>query len=71
MRHIKLPEVGLELAWLLTIAHKFVYFGVTSRVDIDYTRSSLCQGCYLSWETIGTEIRGSWVRVPCETDFIS
>ena len=43
MREIKLPQVGLEVAWLLTNTHKFVCFGVTSHVDIDYTRSSLCQ----------------------------
>ena len=71
MREIKLPQVGLKLARLLTTRHKFVWFGVTSSVDIDCARSSLCQACQLSRESIGTEIRGSWVRVPRETDFIS
>ena len=42
---IKLPQVGLELAWLLTTRHKFVSFDVTSHVDIDCARSSLCQAC--------------------------
>ena len=35
MRDIKLPQVGLKLAWLLTTKHKFVCFDVTSCVDID------------------------------------
>ena len=43
MRDIKLPQVGLELAYLLTTRHKIVCFEVTSRVDIDCARSSLCQ----------------------------
>ena len=34
MRDIKLPQVGLELARLLTTRHKFVCFGVTSCVDM-------------------------------------
>ena len=71
MRVIKLPQVGLEFARLLTTRHKFVCFDVTSRVDIDCARSSLCQGFWLSRESIRMEIRGSWVRLPCETDFIS
>ena len=32
MRDIKLPQVGLELARLLTTRHKFVCFDITSRV---------------------------------------
>ena len=71
MRDIKLTQVGLELACLLTTRHKFVCFDVTSRVDINCARSSLCHARQLSRESIGTEIRGSWVRVPRETDFIS
>ena len=71
MRDIKLPQVGLELARLLKTRHKFVCFNVTSRADIDCVRSSLCQARHLSWESIETEIRGSWVRVPRETDFVS
>ena len=43
MRDINLPQVGLELAHLLTTRHKFVCFDVTSHVDIDCARSSLCQ----------------------------
>ena len=31
---MKLPQVGLELAWLLTTRHKFVPFDVTSPVDM-------------------------------------
>ena len=45
MRDIKLPQVGLELVRLQTTRHKFVCFDVTSRVDIDSARSSLCQAC--------------------------
>ena len=71
MRDIKLPQLGLKLAWPLTTRHKFVCFDATSRVDIDCAKSSLCQACYLSRESMETEIRGSWVRVPRETDFIS
>ena len=71
MRDVKLPQLGLKLARLLTITHKFVCFDVTSRVDIDYARSSLCQAPYLSRESLGTEIQGLWVQVPRETDFIS
>ena len=71
MRVIKLPQAGLELARLLTTMHKLVCFDFTSLVDIDCARSSLCQARQLSGENIGTEIRGSWVRVPRETDFIS
>ena len=48
----------------------FVCFDVTSRVDIDCARLSLCQARQFSRESIRTEIRGSWVRVPRETDFI-
>ena len=71
MGDIKLPQVGLKLARLLTTRHKFVCFGVTSRVDINCARSSLCRGRWLSRKNIGTLIRGSWVPVPRETDFIS
>ena len=71
MRDIKLPQVGVELPRLLTTRHKLLCFDVTSRVDIDCDRSSLYQTRQLSRESIGTEIRGSWVRVPRETDFIS
>ena len=60
MRDIKLPQVEVELAVLLTTWHKFVCFDVTSRVDIDCARSSLCQARQLSRESIGMEIRGSW-----------
>ena len=42
MRDIKLQQVGLELARLLTVTRKFVCFDVTSRVDMDCARSSLC-----------------------------
>ena len=44
MKDIKLPQVGLKLPRLLTTRHKFVCFDVTSRVDIDCARSSLCEG---------------------------
>ena len=71
MRDIKSPQVGLELARLLTTRHKFVCFDVTSRVDIDCARLSLFQARSLSRESIGTKIRRSWIRVPRETDFIS
>ena len=71
MKDIKLPQVGLKLSYLLTTRHKFLCFDGTSRVDIDCARSSLCQARYLSRESIETEIRGSWVQVPPETDFIS
>ena len=40
--NMKLPQVGLKLVWLLTTRHKFVCFSITSRVDIDCARSSLC-----------------------------
>ena len=43
MRDIKLPNVGLELARLLITRHKFVCFGVTSHVDINCAKSSLCR----------------------------
>ena len=43
MRDIKLPQVGLELVRLLGTRHKFVSFHVTSHVDIDCARLSLCQ----------------------------
>ena len=43
MKDIKLPQVGLKLPRLLTTRHKFVCFDVTSRVDIDCARSSLCE----------------------------
>ena len=71
MRDIKLPQMGLELARLLTTRHKFVCFDVTSRVGIDCARSFLCQARQLSRESIGTETRGSWARIPRETGFIS
>ena len=71
MTDVKLPQVGLELARLLTTRHRFVRFDFTSRVEIDCARSSSCQARKLSRESIGTEMRRSWVRVPCETDFIS
>ena len=38
-------------------------FDVTSRLDIDCARSYMCQARQLSWESIGTELLGSWVRV--------
>lgn len=41
MRGIKLPQVALELARLLTTRHKFVCFDVTSCVEIDCARSAL------------------------------
>ena len=41
--NIKLPQVGLQLVWLLTTRHNFVCFDVTSRVDIDCARPSFCQ----------------------------
>ena len=71
MRDIKLPLMGLETAWLLTTKRKIVYFDVTSRVNIDCARSSLCQAHQLSRENIGREIRGLWDRVPREIEFIS
>ena len=43
MRAIKLGQAGLELPRLLTTRNKFVCVGVTSRVDIDCARLSLCQ----------------------------
>ena len=43
MRAIKLGQVGLELPRLLTTRNKFVCVGVTSCVDIDCARLSLCQ----------------------------
>ena len=70
MRDIKLPQVGPKLAWLLTTRDKFVCFNVTSFVD-NCARSTLCQACYHSRKSIEMEIRGSWVQVPCQTDFIS
>ena len=39
-------EGARELAQLLTIRHKFVYFDVTSPVEIDCARSSLCLAHY-------------------------
>ena len=71
MRDIKLPQVRRKLAQLLTTRQKFVCFDVTSPVEIDYARQSLCQARQLNRESVGTEIQGSWVRVPRETDFIS
>ena len=67
----KVTSGGARTCHAATTRHKFVCFDVTSRVDIDCTRSSLCQARQLSRESIGTEIRGSWVWVPRETDFIS
>ena len=43
MRDIKLTQVGLELAHLLTTRHKFVCFDVTSRVGIHCARLILRQ----------------------------
>ena len=71
MRDIKLPRLRFELARRQTTTHKFVCFDVTSRVDIDYARSSLCQARWLSRDSIGTEVQGFRVGVPRETDFIS
>ena len=71
MTDVKLPQVRLEVTRLLTTRHKFVCFDVTFRVDIGCARSSLCQACWLSRESIGMEIQGSWFRVSRETDFIS
>ena len=48
MRDMKLPQVGLELAHLLTTRHRFLCFNVTSHVDIDCARSSLCQARLLA-----------------------
>ena len=69
MRNIKLPQVGLELAQLLTTRHNVMCFDVTSRVDIACARSSLCQARYRIRKSLGTEIRGLWDRVPRETNF--
>ena len=41
VRNIKLPQVGLKLAWLLKTRDKFVCFYVNSCVDVDCVRSSL------------------------------
>ena len=71
MRDIKLPRLKFELACLLTTRHKFVCFDITSRVEIDYARSSLCQARWLSQDSTVTEVQGFRVRVPRETDFIS
>ena len=68
MRDVKLPQVRLEPAWLLTTKHKFVCFNVTSRTDIGSARSSFCQAHYLSRESIRTEIRGSWFPFLRQTD---
>ena len=43
MTGIKLAQVRLELPRLLTTTHKLVCVGVTSCVDIDCARLSLCQ----------------------------
>ena len=43
IRDIKLPQAGLKLAQLLAVRNMFLCFDVTSRVDIDCTRLSLCQ----------------------------
>ena len=69
MRDIKLPQEEPKLARLLTTRQKVVCFDVTSRVDIDCARSSLCQARYRIRKSMGTEIRGLWVRVPRETNF--
>ena len=58
MRDIKLPQVEPKLARLLATRHKFVCSNVTSRVDIDCARSSLCQACNRIRKSMGTEIRG-------------
>ena len=52
MEDIKFPQVGLELSRLLTTRDMFVCLDVTSCIDIDCARSSLCQACQLSWESI-------------------
>ena len=44
---------------------------ITSRVDTDCARSYFGQACQLNQESIGTEVIGSWIRFPRETDFIS
>ena len=56
MRDIKLRQVGLELARLLTTRHNFVCIDVTPRVEIDCARPSLCQARWLSRESIRKEI---------------
>ena len=43
MRDKNLPRMGLEPAQMLTTRHTFVCFDVTSHVEIDCARSSLCQ----------------------------
>ena len=43
MRDIKLPQLGLELAWLLATRHQFVCFNVTSRVDTILVSGLLAQ----------------------------
>ena len=48
MRDIKLRQVGLELTHLLTTMNSFLRFDATSRVNIGYTRSYLCQAHYSS-----------------------
>ena len=72
MRDIKLLQMGLGLAQLLPTRHKFVCFRVTSHVDIDCARSSLCQARYSSvmraseWKS-----EGCGLGLGRETDFIS
>ena len=44
MRDIKLPQVRLELARLLTTRHKFVCFDVTSRVDNEFASERKSEG---------------------------
>ena len=61
MRDMKLLQVGVELAQLLTTSHQFVRFDIPSSVDIDCARPSWCQACWLSRANIGTEMQGSCV----------
>ena len=71
MKDIKLPQLRLKLGHLLINRRKLVCFDVASCVDIDCGRSSLCQACLLSRESIRTEFGVSWVRVSIETDLIA
>ena len=43
MRDIKLSQLELELCQLLTTWYKFVWFDITSRLQIDFARTVLSQ----------------------------
>lgn len=58
---VKLSQEELKVVHLLTTRYQFVFFHVTSCVEIVSARSAFCQTRQLSYDGIGMYIQGSWI----------